>query len=372
MEEEQKSKKIWFPWMKKGAGFLAKGIKNRIIKKIFGVRRRPMVFLGIAIFLTGVLFFILWIYSLDYTKEQGMEFNISFSAPYAKDLGLDWQEVYTAMLDDLKPTKVRIPVYWNLLEPVKERFKFEGVDWQIEEAQKRGVQVVLVVGRRVPRWPECHEPLWLRGATEEKKQPEIMRLLEVEINHFKKFDNIVMWQVENEPLFNLFGECPKISSEFLQKEIDLVKSLDDRPIMVTDSGELSLWSRSSRVTNVLGTTMYRVVWNPLTGFFRHINPPAFYHSRASWVKKHRNVEKVIISELQAEPWAVKELFIAHVPLRDQYRGFSIEQFEKNVEFAEKTGLGEAYLWGVEWWYWLREVHGDGSYWDYAREVVFVD
>ena len=178
-----------------------------------------------------------------------------------------------------------------------------------------------------------------------------------------------MWQVENEPLFNLFGECPKISKEFLQKEVDLVKSLDSRPIMITDSGELSFWVRSGQVAEVLGTTLYRVVWNPLTSFFKHINPPFFYHGRAEWVKKHYGVKRVIISELQAEPWAVNERFISQVPLKDQYRGFSLEQFKKNVEFAKKTGLGEAYLWGAEWWYWIREVHGNDAYWEYAKKVI---
>ena len=225
-------KKPWFYLIKKGFGYVGRGIKNHVKKRIFGVKRRPVVFLIIGLVLTAIMIFGIWVYSLDYSKGQTMEFNISYSGMYAKELGLDWKAVYLAILDDLKPEKVRIPVYWNLLEPVKDRFMWDGVDWQIAEAQKRGVEVVLVIGRRVPRWPECHEPLWLLGKGESEKQPEILKLVKKEVEHFKKFDNIVMWQVENEALFNLFGECPKISKEFLKKGLvpDQGPVIDERII----------------------------------------------------------------------------------------------------------------------------------------------
>jgi hypothetical protein len=366
---DQKKKKPWWPLIKLGAKFGFQGAEKYYKKKIFGVKRRTNLFLIMAVIISAVIIFCLWAYSLDYSQGQKIEFNVGYSGTYANFLGLDWQETYLAILNDLKPKKVRIPVYWNLLEPNKKDYQWGDIDWQLTEAQSRDIEVVLVIGRRVPRWPECHEPLWVKSLVTKDQEAEILNLLKEEVNHFKSFDHIVMWQLENEPLFNLFGKCPKITPAFLQKEMQVVKSLDTRPVMITDSGELSLWLRSGRVAEVLGTTMYRVVWNPLTGYFKHFYPPAFYRWRASWTEKFGTTKKVIISELQAEPWAMKGKFIGQVPLADQFRGFSLEQFKNSVEFAKKAGLKEAYFWGAEWWYWLKEVHGNSDYWDYAKQVI---
>jgi len=32
---------------------------------------------------------------------------------------------------------------------------------------------------------------------------------------------------------------------------------------------------------------------------------------------------------------------------------NLEQFKKNIEFAQKTGFDTIYLWGAEWWHWLK-------------------
>ncbi|MDZ4384998.1 MAG: hypothetical protein U0944_01115, partial [Candidatus Moranbacteria bacterium] len=47
----------------------------------------------------------------DYSK-----LGITFSSKYASSIGLDWKANYIAMLDDLQIRKIRIPVYWDLVE----------------------------------------------------------------------------------------------------------------------------------------------------------------------------------------------------------------------------------------------------------------
>ena len=47
--------------------------------------------------------------------EEGAVLGITFSSRYATDLGLDWRETYTALLDEIGVRKVRIPVYWDLV-----------------------------------------------------------------------------------------------------------------------------------------------------------------------------------------------------------------------------------------------------------------
>jgi len=46
----------------------------------------------------------------------------------------------------------------------------------------------------------------------------------------------------------------------------------------------------------------------------------------------------------------------------------IEQFRKNIEFAKNTGIDTFYLWGAEWWYWLKEKQNDSRIWNEARNL----
>ena len=77
----------------------------------------------------------------------------------------------------------------------------------------------------------------------------------------------------------------------------------------------------------------------------------FWWRKAQLIEKIFN-KKVIVVELQAEPWGPKLLYES--PLEEQEKTMNLERFTANIEFAKKTGLDEFYLWGGEWWYWLKE------------------
>jgi len=242
------------------------------------------------------------------------------------------------------------------------------LDWQITEAEKRNKEVILVVGHRVPRWPECHHPLWASNLSTEEFQEATLEFLSQTINHYKDIESIKTWQIENEPLFFLFGNCPKPDREFLKKEIALAQSLDgSRPIMITDSGELSLWLRTAGLSEILGTSLYRIVWNKYIGTFKHVFPPVYYTFRAWITKKFFGTQKIIISELQVEPWAPEGKSLREMSVEEQYRCFDLEDFRKNLKLAQKTGINEIYLWGVEWWYWLKEKQNDARFWNEAKK-----
>ncbi len=175
-----------------------------------------------------------------------------------------------------------------------------------------------------------------------------------------------MWQVENEPLLSFFGECPKMMQEAFAREVAYMRTLDVRPILVTDSGELSTWRKIAPFGDYLGATLYRVVWNKFIGYWRYtyIFPPAFYRWKAAFVGKP--IERMIGVELQAEPWAPQGL-LALQP-RDYKQSFDEKQFAVNVDFARRTGIPEHYLWGVEYWYWLKEKRQDATLWNAARKL----
>ncbi|MBI3335097.1 MAG: hypothetical protein HY001_01190 [Candidatus Portnoybacteria bacterium] len=148
------------------------------------------------------------------------------------------------------------------------------------------------------------------------------------------------------------------------KEIELVKSLDTRPVIITDSGELSTWRRTVNLGDYFGTTLYTKVGNKYLGYLRHIYPPAFYNWKARiWGK---DLDKVVISELQAEPWVMVNFPSSSDSLLK--KAFSINDFRRTLDLARKTGIREIYLWGAEYWYYMKEKRGDSSYLEEAQKL----
>ena len=302
----------------------------------------------------------------DIPAAGKVDFGVTFSEPFAKQLDLDWQKTYLAILDDLHVRKLRLIAYWPEIEKEKDNYTFDDLDWQIEEARRRKAEVILAMGRKTPRWPECHIPEWAKRLSEEEQQTEILALLDQIIKHYKNNHAIKYWQVENEPFFDNFGECPKLDKNFLDEEIALVKNLDTRQIILTDSGELSLWLGPVWRTTILGTTLYRVVWDKTLGHFHYPIPPVFYYKRAQLAKKLFGLEKVFVIELQAEPWGPKQIY--ETPITQQEKSMNPAEFKKTIEYMRQTGLKEAYLWGVEWWYWMKTAMGDPTIWNEARKL----
>jgi len=315
------------------------------------------VFKIFLIFIAGffVLFFILLIQPPKGTSAD-IRWGAAFSKNFANDLGLNWRETYLAILDDLKVKYLRLPVYWPDIEPQKNNYVFSDYDWMLKEAEKRNVKLVLVIGRKLPRWPECHEPEWIKSQDSRLKTQDLLKYIKVVVNRYKENPALYVWQVENEPFLD-FGECPKLDVEFLDKEIDLVRSLDSKhQILVTDSGELGLWLKAAKRGDIFGTTIYRVVWSKYLGYIRYdlFLPPQFFWLKANLARLFYPGKPIIVSELQAEPW--KE------------EGMDLKQFSKNIEFAKKVGFPEVYLWGTEWWYWLKVKHQDPSFWEFAKKI----
>ena len=300
------------------------------------------------ILLLGCFFFV------GKTKPaKEINWGITFSQKHSERLGLNWKENYLAILDDLKARHLKLIAYWDLIEKEQGIYNFKDLDWQINEAEKRDAKVLLVVGRKVPRWPECHIPDWAENFAENTQQQKVLDLIEQIVLRYKDNPTIEFWQVENEPFFP-FGECPPLDKKFLKKEIDLVRSLDDqRPIIISESGEFPLWFKAAKFGDIVGHTLYRKVWvEQLKIYFNYPFPPVFYNRKA-WLIDKLFHKRVICVELQAEPWSPTLLYDSS--LEEQEKTMNMEQFRKNIEFAKNTGIDTFYLWGAEWWYWLRAV-----------------
>ncbi|PIR96611.1 MAG: hypothetical protein COT92_00255 [Candidatus Doudnabacteria bacterium CG10_big_fil_rev_8_21_14_0_10_42_18] len=279
--------------------------------------------------------------------------GVSFSVPHAQYLGLDYKQVYSELLNDLGVKNLRLMAYWENIEPKQGKFDFSEIDYLVEEAGRSGAEVILVVGHKQPRWPECHHPDWYENLNENQKQEAVLNMLGNAVNHFKNYSNIKYWQVENEPFFDYGRNCPTISKEFLAKEVALVKSLDPRPVVITDSGEKGWWPRAAQSADILGSTMYRTVNNPRWGgYITYPIPAAWYRIQAGMAQSFSGIRSVIGSELQTEPWFEQD--VRDTPVARQIELMGSQKLRDNINYASKTGFSEHYLWGAEWWYYMKE------------------
>lgn len=322
--------------------------------------QRVLIF-ALSLFIFGTIIFIIYA-----PKNHKVTYGVTFSKSFAEYLNLDWKEAYLAILDDLEVKNVRLPVYWTEVEPQKDNLFFDNVDWQIQEAKKRNVKIIFVLGQKQPRWPECHIPDWARSMEDSKRQRELLEIITQTVEKYKNEETISAWQVENEP-FLPYGNCPTLDKDFLDREIETVRTLDpSRPIIITDSGELSTWHSAASRADILGTTLYRIIWDERVGYVHYPISSLFYRFKAAFIHSVTDVNKIIIVELQAEPWGPD--LIINTPLEEQYKSMNAEQFRKNVEYVNEVEFSEAYLWGCEWWYWLKTKRNDDSLWNEAKKV----
>lgn len=309
------------------------------------------------------------IFQRVYPFPQNVKYGVTFSPKFATALNMDWKRIYIKILDDLKPKSMRLPTYWDTLQPDSSKYDFSGTDFMLDEAQKRGVKLVLTLGERQYRWPECYIPSWAKNLTVKDRQQKILEFIKTVVDRYKSQGSINAWEVENEPLLSSFGSgCDKVDKNFLKQEVDLVRFLDKRPIILTDSGELGVWVTPMKLSDIFGTTIYRTVYDKHLGFFSYPFLPYFYNLKSDLVKSlfAQNNQKTIIIELQAEPWSPNNGLV-NTPVDQQKAWFSVNNFKDNINFAKRTGFDEVYLWGVEWWYFM-ESKGDASYLNYAKSL----
>jgi hypothetical protein len=319
-------------------------------------------------FLLGLVIILIAYFFVGFTNQpKNMTWGVNFSVKQTEFLKLDSRETYSAILDGLGVKNVKISVYWDLIEKEKGVYDFSELDWQMAEAEKHNANVVLAIGMKVPRWPECHLPTWAWDLNKTQQQTEILDMLQTIVLRYKDSKALSMWQIENEALLK-FGACPWADEDFLRREVGFVRLNDlNHKIIVTDSGELSTWLKVSQVGgDVVGVTTYKKVWQEqLHMYVSYLFPPVYYNRRADIV---RNIfkEQVIGVELQAEPWCANS--IMNSSLEEQSKTMNLKQFKSNVEFAKNTGINTFYFWGTEWWYYMKKNYNNSEIWDEAKKL----
>ncbi len=264
--------------------------------------------------------------------------------------------------------KIRLMSYWNLHEPSPGQYDFRELDWQMDMMAEYGGRAILCLGKRQPRWPECHMPPWAVDKPKEEWYRALYDFNEAVITRYKNHPALHSWQLENEPLLKSFGYCPDkdFSRGRLRSEFRRLKALDrHHPVVMTLSDNWGLPWRAPK-PDVYAHTIYRITGSRGSRVVRNPLPSWFYRLRGEVIRLFWG-RPVFIHELQAEPWVHQS--IMEVPLDEQLRQCDPKTLRHNLVFARRTGQSPVLLWGLEWWCWLKATHGDSMALETIKDLV---
>lgn len=334
-------------------------------------RKGLVVFTGLIVALVCLNFAVAQWYIHKHSKEP-LVLGTTFVPDYARSFGLDPKQTLEATFSDLGIRQVRLVSYWNNIEASPGAYDFSDLDWQFDMAEKYGAKVSLAVGLRQPRWPECHEPAWADiSAPENTWKPQLYKYMTAVVERYKDRPSLQSYQLENEFFMKVFGECKNFDRQRLVEEFDMVKKLDPtRPIVVSRSNNwVGLPLRQPR-PDEFGISVYKRVWDAAFThrYFEYPLPASFYSMLAGWAELLTG-KNMLIHELQAESWTPNGADIQDLSIEEMYKSMNPERMKSRIEYGEATGMREIYLWGEEWWYWLKTTKDKPEIWNVVKDEV---
>ena len=174
--------------------------------------------------------------------------GFSFSPITSLSANRDPAQDLAALLDATDADLVRLPIYWESVQPTPDSLDFSSVDDLIAVVEehnleaRRPTRVVLTVGARNFLYPELHEPAWAGP----RQQPFLnaaqsaapyRAYFDSSITRYRSSALLYAWQVEDEPFDYVHNELTgedQISDAQLSWEIGEVHQLDPgRTVVVT-------------------------------------------------------------------------------------------------------------------------------------------
>lgn len=302
-------------------------------------------------------------------SEKGPQtLGVSFIPDYAQSLGVDPQKTMDA-LTGIGVKQFRLVSYWSDMEQTQGRYDFSQLDWQFKKAEAAHAQVLLTVGLRQPRWPECHMPDWAAKEPVNQWQPQLEAFMQAVVQRYQHSPSLQAYQLENEYFLQGFGTCTNFSRSRLVSEYNLVKKLDpSHPIIVGRSNNALGFPVGQPQPDEFSISVYKRVWD---GNFSHryieYPWPAWFYGFLAGTQKIVNHKDMIIGELQAEAWPPNGKTIQETSLAEQNKSFNAERFQGRINYGKATGMRQMYLWGAEYWYYRLTVLHDPSVWNVAKQ-----
>jgi hypothetical protein len=331
--------------------------------------------------------------------------GFSFRPRQVEAFGLDGQATLETLLA-LPFDLVRLPAYWNEIEPSAGEFDTTALDRQLSTVERAGKQVILAVGAiKNFGYPEFfvpeHQPglplaegSLIRPSTHASLLAAATRFVQKVVERYRDRTSIVAWQLEHEAVDPLGVEHSwRLAVDFVRRELGALRDADpSRPVMMngflptSSVVRLSQWWRTRdqgdsldvalRIADIVGIDYY-----PRHGLFP-VGPRTLYldGGRLPWqgaLRKalfddvRRQGKRLMVSEGQAEPWEAVTL----PPNPEQRTMFScspadtIGNYNAAMAWSEADEPIYAYLfWGAEYWI-LRERSGDPSYLQAAARIL---
>jgi hypothetical protein len=308
--------------------------------------------------------------------DKKLILGASFSHRHLKFLDID---PFSALKEyqKLNFPWIRLGCYWDEIEKEQGKFNFDVIEKLIKQAQILGLNIVLTIGMKAPRYPEYYFPQWLKGELKLHKTQKLgvgMKVLESAVTKYltntvkrlKKYSAIKVWQVENEPLDPSGPNSWRISAELLEKEVKRIKSLDSRPILVNlwgnELGIRKLYLTAERLADIIGLDVYFRVPVPFFWRFnRYIGPIDSDEKIKKIIKKSQ--KPVWLAELQGEPWEPNEI----ITTKKDPPSCLPKHIYQNYQRVKNWGLEGIILWGFEWWL-ARKIAGDDRWWKQALNL----
>lgn len=278
-----------------------------------------------------------------------MQKGVTFSHRALIQYGCEVLPAYTELLS-WHPEVIRLCVYWDEVEKQRGEYEFADVDELMKLAQEKNQKIILCLGAKAPRWPEFYWPSWLMPNEREER---LFLYLKKAVRHFEKFENILFWQLENEPLDPSGPDQEMIEFSLLQREVALLRELDARPVFLTawgnDEKKRATVEKLSTLADAVGVDLYPKQFAISTPFGTlHRGPDRSEKELRHWFA---NVKTPIwVAELQAEPWEKdEEAFWSIWP-----RSISPKQLKKNFQLADSLAIEGVLAWGYEYWWAMKE------------------
>jgi hypothetical protein len=292
-----------------------------------------------------------------------MQIGTTYARHHIMELGLSPDKAFTELLEwnfDL----VRIGTYWSHIQPTPRAFDLCALRQMLDQCQQGNQGVVLTIGMKAPRWPEYYIPNWLNTRNMDSITPWVLTYIERVITELATYSCIKYWQVENEPLDPVWPHFTAISRSLLEKEMALIRSLDQRPIHL-NMFALGLafrqaWPQAQKLGNTVGLDVYYKAPPPILsqGYLPLKDPDVWLRHRIS-----QSRVPVWITELQAEAWE-------RGPVNPHIHPPSMnpELFHHNLARARLLQPEAIFLWGYEYWLWQR-AHNQTQLYDTVKETV---
>ncbi len=323
-------------------------------------------------------------------------YGFTYSFEQSRWYGLDGRAQFTWLLDNIHFSWVRLPFFWDQMTDASDNLKIDDMKFAINEAKKHNVKVVVALGIKTPYYPEYHIPQKYLdklkfGDTIFQNHPIAQNVLDIDVKLVKElaqYDNIIYWQVENEPLLANVNNW-KIDPVFLSSEVEAVRKADikRREVILTNEGSLSLSSRWNSLLDILKpgdalgvNTFFTIQGTNLfafSAFGRDVKVPwpnGLAWPVQSWYLLSPNYESIKskveakganlwIMEMQAEPY-IRVIEDA----RRNDLAFGAADIKKADNFVRVLRVKNVGLWGANYWLYRRSI-GDSSWIEAAREVV---